>query len=114
MEPLYRLLAKDSKWKWTKVQEKAFEESKNLLQSSQLPVHFNPELPLILACDASAFGIGAVLAHCMPDGYEKPIGYASRTLTKLNVTTHNLKKKVCHVFLELNISTPTCLDTRLS
>ena len=93
LEPLYRLLAKDSKWKWTKVQEKAFEESKNLLQSSQLLVHFNPELPLILACDASAFGIGAVLAHRMPDGYEKPISYASRTLNKAERNYSQLEKE---------------------
>ena len=93
LEPLYRLLPKDSKWKWTKVQENAFEESKNLLQSSQLLVHFNPELPLILACDASAFGIGAVLAHRMPDGYEKPIGYASRTLNKAERNYSQLEKE---------------------
>ena len=39
--------------------------------------HFDPQLPLILACDASAFG--TVLAHLMPDGSEKSIEYASRT-----------------------------------
>ena len=98
LEPLYRLLAKDSKWKWTKVQEKAFEESKNLLQSSQLLVHYNPELPLILACDASAFGIGAVLAHRMPDGYKKPIGYASRTLNKAERNYSQLEKGLSCVF----------------
>ena len=80
--PLYQLLTKNCKWKWTKSQEKAFQESKNLLQSSQLLVHFNPQLPITLACDASAFGIGAVLAHRMPDGTEKSIGYASHTLNK--------------------------------
>ena len=62
--------------------KKVFQESKDLLQSSQLLVHFNPQLPIILACDASAFGIGAVLAHLMPDGSEKHIGYALRTLNK--------------------------------
>ena len=58
-------------------QDKAFNESKDLLTSSSFLVHFNPKLPILLACDASAYGIGAVLAHRMPDGSEKPIGYAS-------------------------------------
>jgi hypothetical protein len=33
----------------------------------------------VLACDASSYGVGVVLAHQMPDGSERPVGYASRT-----------------------------------
>ena len=59
----------------------SIQQSKELLTLSSLLVHFDPKLKLILACDASAYGIGAVLTHIMPDGSEKPIGYASRSLT---------------------------------
>ena len=72
LEPLYQLLARDCMWKWTKAQERA-QESKDLLQSSQLLVHFNPQFPLILACSASAVGIRAVLVHRIPDRSKKPI-----------------------------------------
>ena len=49
--------------------------------SSQVLVHFNPRLPIILACNASAHGIVAVLSHKFSDGPEKPIEFVSRTLT---------------------------------
>lgn len=35
----------------------------------------------MLACDASAHGIDAVLSHQFTDGSEKPIGLNSKTLT---------------------------------
>ena len=57
--------------------ENAFHKSKELLISSPLLVHYNPDFPLIVACDVSAYGLGAVLAHRMPDGLEKPIAYTS-------------------------------------
>ena len=56
-------------------------------------MHFDPQLPLILACDASAYGIGTVLAHHMPDEYEKPIGYASHTLNKAERNYLQLEKE---------------------
>ena len=41
---------------------------------------YDKHLPLKLACDASAYGAGAVLSHIFPDKTEKPIAYASTTL----------------------------------
>ncbi len=74
---LYRLLRKDYPWTWDREEERAFNKS----TSTKFLAHFDSNLLLTLACDASAYIIGAVLAHKMPDGTEKPIGYASRTLS---------------------------------
>ena len=43
-------------------------------------VHFDENKPLILACDASPYRVGAVLSHVMEDKSERPIAYTSRTL----------------------------------
>ena len=67
------LLKKGVKWIWNKAQEDAFIEAKESLQSYALLVHFDPNKPLVLACDASPYGCGAVISHQMPDGTERPI-----------------------------------------
>ena len=45
-------------------------------------VHFDPKQEVKLASDASKEGIGAVLLHVYPNGSERPICFASRTLSK--------------------------------
>ena len=54
-------------------EKKFFLASKELLTSSEILVHYNPRLNMFLACDASSFDIGAVLAHHMLDDSERPI-----------------------------------------
>ena len=71
----------NTKWKWGATQQKAFDESKALLVSSDVLVHYSPELPIILSSDASPYGIGGVLSRRLPDGSDKPIAYASRSLS---------------------------------
>ncbi|XP_056132888.1 uncharacterized protein K02A2.6-like, partial [Lampris incognitus] len=82
LQPLNALLHKGKKWQWTTACEAVFRKVKELMVSQKVLTHYNPELPLRLACDASPYGVGAVLSHVMPDGVEKPIAYASRTLSK--------------------------------
>ena len=43
--------------------------------------HYNPKLEVQLAVDASPFGLGAVISHITEEQEERPIAYASRSLT---------------------------------
>ena len=67
-------------WKWGEEQQNAFEKLKKALSSINILVHYDPDLPLKVDCDASSIGIWAVMLHIIPDGSERPIMYASRTL----------------------------------
>ena len=61
LAPLYSLLRKDAKRFWEEAQEMAFMKSKELLSSESLLTDYDPMKELLLSCDASPFGIGAVL-----------------------------------------------------
>ena len=43
--------------------------------------HYDPYAEIVLSCDASSFGIGAVLQQPGPNGELKPVHFASRSLT---------------------------------
>ena len=79
MAPLYELLKKDVPWDWGNEQSLAFKQCKTLLHCDSLLVHYDPDKPLVLACDASMKGIGCVLSHVI-DEVERPIAFYSRTL----------------------------------
>ena len=91
--PLNRLLCKRAPWAWDKACQKAFVQLKSQLASTSVLVHYDMNLPLRLDCDASAYGVGAVLSHSFPDGTERPIAYASRTLNAAEKNYAQIEKE---------------------
>ena len=81
VNPLNRLLAHDVPWGWTQDCKEAFQKLKEALLNSPLLAYYDPNQPVRLAVDASSYGLGAVLSHVSDDGEERPIAYASRTLS---------------------------------
>ncbi|KAL1447833.1 hypothetical protein WDU94_013915, partial [Cyamophila willieti] len=80
LSPLYELLKKNTKFVWSEKQNMAFQKVKQMLLSTNVLTHYDPSLDIVVSCDSSAYGIGGVIAHKMPDGSERPIAFTSRTL----------------------------------
>ena len=78
--PLNELLKKDKKWRWRPECQTAFDQIKKALTSHLFLTHYDPKLEIIVASDASSYGVGACMLHKMPDETKKPIVHASRTL----------------------------------
>ncbi|XP_043226784.1 uncharacterized protein K02A2.6-like [Amphibalanus amphitrite] len=81
LEPLYALTKKGATWRWTKECREAVNTVKKMLSGPRVLMTYDPDLPVKLITDASSVGVGAALLHVLPDGTERPIGYASRSLT---------------------------------
>ena len=97
LAPLNQLLHKGVAWRWTDQEEKCFQKVKNLLLKNNILVHYDPTLPLIMASDSSAYGLGAVLSHLMPNGSEKPIAYASRSLSQREKQYAQIEKEALSI-----------------
>ncbi len=60
LHPLNQLLKDKQKWEWSKECDQAFQLAKD---SASVLTHYDPKLPMTMAADASAYGIGAVVSH---------------------------------------------------
>ena len=61
---------------------RAFQKAKESLSQAPVLIHYDPELPLVLAADASPYKTGTVISHQLQDGSERPVAFASCTLMK--------------------------------
>jgi hypothetical protein len=80
MAPLCALLQSRAAWEWSAVHNQAFDQAKSVLMNSTALVHFDTSCPVVVSCDASPVGVGAVLANVI-DGVECPVMFISRSLT---------------------------------
>ena len=81
LTPLSDLLCADQGWVWGKSQQAVFCTVRGMISEDLLLSHYFLDCPLLMSCDASVVGIGAVLQQ--PDGKEvyHPVAYVPRKLT---------------------------------
>lgn len=99
--PLYKLLEKGAKWEWGPLQENAVKVVRAILTSSTTLAHYDGSRPLSLACDASPYGVSAVLSQEDEDGVERPVAFASRTLSKAERNYSQTDREACAIIFGL-------------
>ena len=102
LQPLNQLLQRNQEFTWSPQCEDAFNKAKYSLTSSNVLVHFDPNLQVVLECDASQYDIGAVILHRFPNGDDKPIAYASRSLNYSETNYSQIEKEGLGIIFEVN------------
>lgn len=92
-EPLRALLNKNVEFQWCSPQEKALENIKETLSSSQCLAKYHPDYKTVLSADASSFGLGCVLLQKQPSGELRAVAYASRSLTNTETRYSQIEKE---------------------
>ncbi|PIK44829.1 hypothetical protein BSL78_18308 [Apostichopus japonicus] len=93
LHPLYTLLQHKSEWSWSNECEQAFMYVKTVLTGDKVLIHYDTTKTLVLSVDASPYGLGAIISHKLSDGTERPIAYASRTLSSAEKNMPKLIKR---------------------
>ncbi|XP_062527926.1 uncharacterized protein K02A2.6 isoform X1 [Bombyx mori] len=93
LSPLHFLLQKGVKWHWNYEQDVAFTCVKKMLASEQVLAHFITDAKTIVTVDASPVGLGAILSQEDRNGVERPVSYASRSLTPAEKKYSQIQKE---------------------
>jgi transposase InsO family protein len=86
--PLRGLNKKDSVYDWQPEHQRAFEAIKVGIASPHVLSYFNADKNIVVQTDASKLGLGAVLLQ-----EEKPVAYASRSLSSHEVNYSNIERE---------------------
>ncbi|GFS92355.1 transposon Tf2-9 polyprotein [Trichonephila clavipes] len=79
--PLSNLSKKSTAWKWSEIEQQAFQTLKQCLITPPILRQVDPKKPFIIRTDASSYALGAVLLQGESPTDEQPVEYASRLLS---------------------------------
>ncbi|CAC5407755.1 unnamed protein product [Mytilus coruscus] len=95
-EPIRKLLKEEHKFIWTHEQQQAFEKLKDIITKNLVLSFYDVSKPVTVSCDASQCGLGAMLIQD-----NKPVAYASRSLTDAERRYANIERELLGVLFGL-------------
>ncbi|XP_037931615.1 uncharacterized protein K02A2.6-like [Teleopsis dalmanni] len=95
--PLDELLQNNKQWQWTELHQRCLDGFKQILSSELLLVHYDPLKNIVVAADASNYGLGACIFHEADNGSMKVICHASRSLTPTKKQYSQIEKEALAV-----------------
>ncbi|XP_065073526.1 uncharacterized protein K02A2.6-like [Ochlerotatus camptorhynchus] len=111
-EPLRRLTNKDEPWAWNQEQEESHQQLKRMVTSAPVLRYFDIQKDVVIQCDSSSVGLGAVL---LQEGH--PVVYASKTLSSTERKYAQIEKETlailfaCRKFEMYIIGKPVTVQT---
>jgi len=90
--PLHSLTSTSVAWNWNDDAQKSFDTLKSILSSPPILKIFDPDLPIVVYCDASKVAIGAVLTQ---NGH--PICFESRKLLSNELNYEIYEKEILSI-----------------
>ena len=92
-KPLRELLLKKNLWCWTAMQQKSFDNIKDICCSQKILAFYDPNLETIVSSDASSYGMGSVLLQKQKDEKWRPVMFASRVLSETEQRYAQIEKE---------------------
>ena len=89
LEPIRQLTRDAVPWIWTETHDSSFKKVQQMVTEAPVLAFFDPAKELLIQCDASALGLGAVL---LQNG--KPLAYSSRALTPTEKNYAQIEKEL--------------------
>ncbi|CAC5379137.1 unnamed protein product [Mytilus coruscus] len=95
-EPIRKLLKEEHEFIWTHEQQQAFEKLKHIITKNPVLSFYDVSKPVTVSCDASQCGLGTILIQD-----NKPVAYASRSLTDAESRYANIERELLGVLFGL-------------
>ncbi|GFS54202.1 retrovirus-related Pol polyprotein from transposon 297 [Trichonephila clavipes] len=100
--PLSNVSKKSTAWKWSEIEQQAFQTLKQCLITPPILRQVDPKKPFIIRMDASSYALGAVLLQGESPTDEQPVEYASKLLSSAEKNYSTTEREALAVVWALN------------